>query len=158
MTDAERDRESSLELADQIIDAFRRFQKTKAKFAPRDALLRPSERLMLMTLASAQAGEGLRSSALSACHEVSPGAATQLVDALVKAGFAERATDPGDRRSVIVRITPEGKKHQLETYDEARAATGSLVEWLGETDSRELIRLLGRLGEYSAEGRKANAG
>ncbi|MEI6386640.1 MAG: MarR family transcriptional regulator [Spirochaetota bacterium] len=151
-------RESSLDLADQIIDAFRRFQKTKAKFAPRDALLRPSERLMLMTLASPLAEDGLRSSALSACHEVSPGAATQLVDALVKAGFAERADDPGDRRSVIVRITPEGRKHQLETFNEARTTMGSLVEWLGDADSKELLRLLGRLGEFTAQGRIENAG
>lgn len=35
---------------------------------------------------------------------------TRLVDRLQRAGFAERIPNPDDRRSVLVRATPEGKR------------------------------------------------
>lgn len=41
--------------------------------------------------------------------ELSTGAMTSRIDQLENAGFVRRVPDPGDRRSVIVEITPEGR-------------------------------------------------
>jgi DNA-binding MarR family transcriptional regulator len=41
---------------------------------------------------------------------VSMPAASELVDRLVDAGHLERATDPGDRRRVLIAATPEAKR------------------------------------------------
>lgn len=54
--------------------------------------------------------EGLRMSALSRYLMVSGGNVTGLTDELAKDGLVTRVDDPDDRRSVRVRLTPEGRR------------------------------------------------
>jgi len=42
---------------------------------------------------------------------VSAGNVTSLVERLVQIGYVERGTDPNDRRSQLIRMTPKGRKH-----------------------------------------------
>lgn len=49
-------------------------------------------------------------SALASFLQLSPGAATTMVDRMVKHGLAERFNDPSDRRTVYVRATEKGRE------------------------------------------------
>ncbi len=42
---------------------------------------------------------------------VSAGNVTSLVERLVQIGYVERRTDPTDRRSQLIRLTKNGRKH-----------------------------------------------
>src|SRR5438128_8397509 len=58
-----------------------------------------------------QAGEPYRSSPgrLAAHAELSSGAMTNRLDRLEEAGLVRRRPDPGDRRGVLVELTPKGR-------------------------------------------------
>ncbi|WP_437583894.1 MarR family winged helix-turn-helix transcriptional regulator [Paramicrobacterium sp. CJ85] len=66
---------------------------------------------ILATLVRADpAGEGLTAGQLTAQTMVTSGAITNRLDRLVAKGYVTREVDPGNRRSVRVRLTPEGRE------------------------------------------------
>ena len=62
----------------------------------------------------------------------STGAATKVFDRLVERGLVQRSTDPEDRRTVLVQLTPEGRSLMQRA---ARAHGRSIVDALGPFDS-----------------------
>ncbi len=89
--------------------------------------------------------EGLRMSALSRYLMVTGGNVTGVTDQLVADGYVERVPDPQDRRSLIVRLTPQGREQFLAMATEHE---GWLVEMFRGFESAHrdtLYELLGRL-------------
>ena len=89
--------------------------------------------------------EGLRMNALSRYLMVTGGNVTGLTDLLVTEGHVERCTDPLDRRSSIVKLTPAGRRQFLRI---ARAHEEWLIELFdgfGAEHKDALYELLGRL-------------
>lgn len=78
------------------------------------------------------ASEGMRMSELAVRLGVSISTTSGLVDRLVDHGLLARHDDPGDRRQVVVTITPTGNA-DLERFRELNAA--------------QMRRLLARLGD-----------
>jgi DNA-binding MarR family transcriptional regulator len=67
----------------------------------------------------------IRPTSLATKLDVTPAAATQLVDRLEQRGLLRRFPDPGDRRATVVRLTSDG----AQTYDRvAREVRAMLVE------------------------------
>ena len=58
--------------------------------------------------------KGLRMNELSAVLKVSNGNVTGIVDRLVNDSFIVRVAVPGDRRALLVQLTPAGKKEFLQ--------------------------------------------
>jgi len=141
--DAEKD------LALRLGESLRHFFRLKLRFKDEDGSgLRPSERMLLMTLAHSQAVGGERLSTLSTHHAVSPAATTQLVDALEKAGYVERLPDPSDRRSILVNLTGKGREYNEKAEALFLGRITALARQLGEEDSNQLVRLLERILEH----------
>ena len=73
------------------------------------------------------------------------------LNSLERKGFITRRIDPSDRRRILVELTPEGK----EFADAQRGAMLNhmtrMLERLGEQDSTELVRILGRVAEITNE-------
>jgi DNA-binding MarR family transcriptional regulator len=67
-------------------------------------------------------GGPLTLGALAAAEQVRPPTMTRLVAALERAGLVARAPDPTDRRQVLLRATPEGRR-LLEDGRARRTAT-----------------------------------
>lgn len=85
---------------------------------------------------------------LAAHLGVTKQAAGQLVDELVRAGYAERRPHPGDARARLVVLTERG--HAC-TRAAEEAAADAVREWagvLGEGDVRALRGLLLRIAPY----------
>jgi len=55
-------------------------------------------------------GDGLKSSDVAARGWSSPGTLTSVVNTLVREGYVERRSDPGDRRVVRLYVTDEGRR------------------------------------------------
>jgi DNA-binding MarR family transcriptional regulator len=66
------------------------------------------------------------------------GAITSVLDRLERAGHARRVRDPGDRRRVLVEITPEAREHSGRFYAEHAA----LGERLFRRYTEEQLELL----------------
>ncbi|MCX4744191.1 MarR family transcriptional regulator [Kitasatospora sp. NBC_01287] len=84
---------------------------------------------------------------LAAATETTGAATTQLVNGLVAAGYVSRERPPGDKRSVLVTLTEEGRRR----HEERQAVLlDALRDSLTQHDSAALAAaadVLGRLAE-----------
>jgi DNA-binding MarR family transcriptional regulator len=87
--------------------------------------------------------EGLRMTELSRRMMVTGGNVTGITDQLEKEGFVARDTDPDDRRSTTVRLTPEGRA----LFDRMAVAHEQwVVEMFGGLSLDEKSKMHERLG------------
>lgn len=95
--------------------------------------------------------QGLKMSELSRVLRVSNGNVTGIVDRLVDDGIAAREAVPGDRRAVLIRLTPQGRS----AFDTLAAAhedwIDALLGDLGPAQARDLCELLERVPRDSSE-------
>lgn len=103
----------------------------------------------------AEAAQPLRMADIAARLEVVPRAATSMVDGVERSGLVARRPDPGDRRSLLVELTPAGQR-LLEEIADARAESARHV--LGGLDDSqraqllEIFRALGTAGTNGEQG------
>ncbi len=82
--------------------------------------------------------DGLKMSELSKVLRVSNGNVTGIVDRLVDDGIAAREPVPGDRRAVLIRLTPKGR----DTFDMlASAHEGWIDALLGNLNPGQAVEL-----------------
>jgi DNA-binding MarR family transcriptional regulator len=87
-------------------------------------------------------GDGTRVSDLADALRIAPRSATEVADGLEARGLVERAPDPSDRRAVLLRATPDGRRIRDEV-DAARAADArELFGRLSPADRAALARIL----------------
>ena len=89
--------------------------------------------------------EGTRIGALARRMGTSRQAASQLLHEIEVRGYVERVADPDDRRAVIARHTPNGRKILLAAIEEMLAIEAEYSAILGEEGLGRLKRLLKRL-------------
>lgn len=78
---------------------------------------------------------------------VTSGAVTKRVDRLERVGLLTRGPDPGDRRGVLVSLTPEGLELANQAVEQHVANEERLLAALSPKDREQLARLLRKLGE-----------
>ena len=83
--------------------------------------------------------------------QVSKAAVSQMLGSLEKRRLITREPDPENRRTIIVKLTKEG----YETIERFEAGfdrhIGMIVERFGETDTREIIRLIYKFADIVKE-------
>jgi DNA-binding MarR family transcriptional regulator len=131
------------QLAQELARTFTQFSRLGP---PKGELkgVKRSEFFLLATLINSiqPDSSGIKASELSSQLQVTPAAVTHLLNNLEKAGYVERISDPTDRRIVLIKPTAAGQQIMaLATARFLEELTG-LVEFLGEDDSREFIRLV----------------
>jgi DNA-binding MarR family transcriptional regulator len=77
---------------------------------------------------------------------------TQLVDRLEADGLVRRVPDPGDRRSVLATLTPEGRRSYEAGARAQAAAEAGLLAGLSPEEREQLAGLLERLGAHAPVG------
>jgi DNA-binding MarR family transcriptional regulator len=73
---------------------------------------------------------------------VTSGTMTNRVDRLAARGYVERYPDPDDRRGVLVRLTPEGKRAVDGAFEALVVAERDLLGDLSDRDRTRLATLL----------------
>ena len=73
---------------------------------------------------------------------LSTGATTRLVDRLVRAGYVERRSDPGDRRRVIVEPVPPNLDGVNELYMPLTARLTDLWKSFGQDELRVILKFV----------------
>lgn len=85
---------------------------------------------------------------------VSGGAATQMVEIMVRRGLIERTPDAADRRVTRLALSTEGKTLARQVATFAAERIGQLLEQLDEDELRQLIGILQKLGRVIDEAEK----
>ena len=83
--------------------------------------------------------DGVSAGRLATEAGLSTGAVTTVLDRLERAGYARRVQDPGDRRRVLVELTPAARRELQELYAPLVDATIRQLEGY-TTDEVSLVR------------------
>jgi DNA-binding MarR family transcriptional regulator len=74
---------------------------------------------------------------------------SSLLGALEKKGLVAREIDPSNRRNILVTPTDKGREQAALQEREMRNRMARVLKELGEADTREFVRLIGRVSEIS---------
>jgi len=91
--------------------------------------------------------KGLKMSQLSGVLRVSNGNVTGIADRLGEEGLVERVPVPGDRRAMILRITPAGS---AEFTRQAQAHEAWINQMLGDVSAEDARSMAARLTAFAA--------
>lgn len=94
---------------------------------------------------------GVSSGFLKEQLDVGSGRMADILKRLKEKELISRRDDPKDSRKVIVYITEQGREHAVRTNERLYVWYRKLQAYLGEHDSRELVRILRRLGSFEEE-------
>ena len=72
---------------------------------------------------------------------------SRLVDALARAGYVERSTDPADRRSWLLSLTARGRQRTGELGEAAVAERKLVFAGFGEEELNAIVAMLDRIDE-----------
>lgn len=92
----------------------------------------------------------LSASEITDLLHITPAGGTHLFNPLQKAGYIKRMQDPRDRRITLIGLTEKGIEITNALLEDIHEQFGGLVDFLGEEDSRTLIRLAKKAFEYFA--------
>lgn len=104
--------------------------------------LTPDEFDVLATLRRGGAPFEMNPCDLGDSMMISSGTVTHRLDKLEKRGLVSRRPDPGDRRSVLVSLTPEGRELQDTAMVSHLELEARLLSGLTERQRAELAKLL----------------
>jgi DNA-binding MarR family transcriptional regulator len=100
---------------------------------------------VLATLRRSGAPFTLRPTELYRSLMISSGGLTARLERLEKAGLVRRRTPDDDARSLLVELTPEGRKKIEAAFSADMQIENRLVEGLTQAEHAELVRLLRKL-------------
>ena len=136
-------------LVQEMADMMIRFKKMNKMPVKSDGL-RQSEVMLLNTIVRFSEADsiGIKPSVLSSRMDITPAAVTHMINSLETGGYIKRVADPQDRRVVLIKITEAGCEKLAKRREEFLKRLDGLVDFLGEEDSKELIRLVSKTHEY----------
>ena len=89
----------------------------------------------------------IRISRLAHDLDVTPAAAGQAVERLVKSGLVDRRTDPTDRRAFVISVSDKGRQHIREYEERACAVTDAILAGLPRDEVDAFLRVLDAVHE-----------
>lgn len=95
--------------------------------------------------------DGRTAGELSTLLDLSTARIAAMLNNLERKGAITRARDTADRRRVVVRLTDQGRHEVQTSLDEAVACLSEVYRRMGETDTRELLRLSDRAGAIAQQ-------
>ena len=103
--------------------------------------------LMMLSIIEAH-GEVVRPGMLAACSHATPGAVSQTLKSLEEKGLIVRRRGEGDSRSITISLTNAGREFEKEGRRLHDERFMHMLEFLGEDDAREFVRIVNRILEF----------
>ena len=75
-----------------------------------------------------------------------------VLNGLENKGFITRQIDPRDRRRTILKLTPAGEEQAAQNTQQLQDSVTQMLEYLGEHDAKEYVRIIGRLADKHIKG------
>ncbi|SFB57849.1 DNA-binding transcriptional regulator, MarR family [Cohnella sp. OV330] len=111
--------------------------------------------IQLLVLKTLRERPQMSLSELAECLFVGPSTASGIVERMVKAKLVTRERPENDRRSISLRLTPEGEGLWVK-IDERRKMMLAPLNELGEEDLNDLLRIHGRIVQILHKAREEN--
>ena len=86
-------------------------------------------------------------SEIKTAMSVSSARIATVLNGLEDKGLITRQVDSKDRRRTILKLTPEGEKKAIEAEQKLLKTIIKTLEFLGEEDAKDCVRIIGRLTE-----------
>jgi DNA-binding MarR family transcriptional regulator len=140
---------SSSTLVHELFQVMNRMRRLKWRPEAPEGLTRSEYELLgLLAIMKQEEHRPPTVTEISSCTQTSPAAVTHLVNSLEESGLVERIRASEDRRVVQIGLSESGYKRAETLLGEAQTALSGLVEFLGEEDSKTLIRLMSKMVAY----------
>lgn len=142
---------TSIDFTHELFQLIKQFPNLKLKQSAIIGLTR-SEYELLVILKMNIDGQrtAISVSEISNLLQITPAGVTHLINPLEEKGFIKRLPDSHDRRIVLIGFTNKGTKTSEAIIADVQKELIGLVNYLGEEDSRTLVRLMNRALEYFA--------
>lgn len=137
------------EIALHLLEVVKELQNNLMKQRNVDARYRQSELVVLLCLYKSKSE--LKISDISSHLQVKLPTVTQLVNKLVDKELVEKKLDETDKRIVRINLTKKGYQVSKETSDKFVTRYHNLVNYLGEEDSEEFLRIMKKINYYYKE-------
>lgn len=105
---------------------------------------------MLISILNSLGGQGSVSE-ITQYFDFSPARLSALVKTLEAKGLVKRVKNEKDKRGITIVLTSEGAMHYMKYREQAIANALSLVEYLGEDDVTDFIRIVRKISALSNE-------
>lgn len=115
--------------------------------------LRKSEKIMLMQLSHLSDKQGVMPTEIAKKTGVTLAAVTHQINSLEEQGYVKRVSSDNDRRVTFIKLSDRGLNLVRTLKQQFKKAINGLVEYLGNEDSRELVRLVKKITEYTIQER-----
>lgn len=110
--------------------------------------LKPAEKHIIFMLKNIYEEKPVKPSEVAKKLGVTLPAVSHHINALEKSGYIERVQDPNDKRVLRINLTQQGKEIEEVLKQKFFKGLYDMVEFLGEEDSDELIRLMRKVADY----------
>ena len=142
---------TALALTRDLFQLMKQFPRPKLKQSSIDGLTRSEYELLVMLVMSLDGDKkAFTVTEISNLLQITPAGVTHLINPLEGKGYIERLHDPNDRRIVRIGLTGKGAKAAEALISEVQDNLIGMVNYLGEEDSKTLIRLMSRAIEFFA--------
>jgi len=141
--------QTNTELTRDLFQLMKRLPRLKLKQSAIDGLTRSEYGILALLVLHGNGGKTpLSVSDISNLLQITPAGVTHLINKLEDEKYIQRLPDPNDRRIVLIGLSDKGTTVTDGLYEEIREQMSGLVEHLGESDSRMLIRLVAKAIDY----------
>lgn len=140
---------TSLALTCELFQLMKQFPRPKLKQSSIDGLTRSEYELLVILVMSLDGDQkAFTITELSNLLQITPAGVTHLINPLEDAGYIERLQNRIDRRIVRIGLTEKGTQVAESLILEVQENLIGLVNYLGEKDSKTLIRLMSKSIEF----------
>ncbi|MDI9441274.1 MAG: MarR family transcriptional regulator [Firmicutes bacterium] len=141
----------------EFIAMFEGLRRYRRWFRDHSIPVRKNEMMLLMYLVHNLPSDsvGMQPSELGERLRLTRPTITTMVNGLEGKGYVVRLNDEEDRRVVYVRPTESGMELVREAQANFATNIGDLIDYLGEGDSQELLRIMKRVRQFM-DSRKTN--
>lgn len=141
------DKKQITERASQLETTIHNFQRMRF-MAPDDSGLSPTQRYALWMMATLNDGRPVMPSEAAKKLNVTVAAITHQINSLDEQDLIVRTVSPDDRRVVLISLSDKGAEIVAKLRLSYWKKICGLVEHLGDEDSAELIRLMGKISDF----------
>ena len=132
-----------IDLSKEFLQAFYQFHKKKTHKKINNAMHGEAFVLQYIAQFDNTAVPGDIENAMN----VSSARITTLLNGLENKGLISRQIDSIDRRRILIKLTPAGEEQAAENMRQLLDLTSEILEYLGEEDANNFVRIICRLAE-----------
>jgi DNA-binding MarR family transcriptional regulator len=136
------------QLIEELVNTFRNFKKMKFRNDKDCGEFTHNEKMILFILSDISQDNIVSLSVLRERMRLAPSTITPMISVLEKKGLIKRNIDKNDRRNISLQISSKGREFTNRIQAEIRDQMSKYIEYIGEDDTKQLIRLIAKTTEF----------